>query len=113
VREIIAAYNAFDDAAFSVASHGFSLSDDEQRRRFVLQGMFDTAGVSRKAYLKRFGSDVVADFPLLEDLEMHGLTVTDAETVRLSSLGLERSDAIGPAFYSTAVHALSEDYQWR
>jgi oxygen-independent coproporphyrinogen III oxidase len=113
VREIIAAYNTRDEASFGVASHGFWLDDDEQRRRFVLQRIFNTSGVSRKAYRKRFGSDVLEAFDVLHELEEHGLLEVADDAVRLSSLGLERSDAIGPALYSSAVNGLSEEYEWR
>jgi oxygen-independent coproporphyrinogen III oxidase len=113
VRDIIADFNARDDASFAVATHGFQLNDDEQRRRFVLQGIFNLAGISRKAYWKRFSSDVTRDFAVLTELEGSGLLIVDHASVRLSESGLERSDAIGPALYSAAVNALSEDYQWR
>jgi oxygen-independent coproporphyrinogen III oxidase len=112
VRQIIAQYNTRDEDSFAVASHGFWLNPDEQRRRFVLQSIFNTAGVSRNAYRKRFTSDVLEDFALLTALEEHGLLEANEDVVRLSSLGLERSDAIGPALYSSAVNALSEEYQW-
>ncbi len=113
VRDIIADFNARDDASFAFASHGFRLNDDEQRRRFALQGIFNASGVSRGTYQRRFGSDLMNDFALLTDLETHGLLVIDSESLRLSESGLERSDAIGPALYSAAVNALSEEYQWR
>jgi oxygen-independent coproporphyrinogen III oxidase len=113
VRDIIADFNTRDDASFALASHGFRLDDDEQRRRFVLQGIFNVSGVVRSAYQRRFGSDAMNDFALLTELEAHGLLVVEAETLRLSESGLERSDAIGPALYSAAVNARSEEYQWR
>ncbi len=113
VKEIIADYATRTETDFSFATHGFYLDQLEQRRRFILQDIFNVAGFSRIAYQQRFDSDAVADFPLLAGLLELGLVAISRDTIFLTELGLERSDAIGHLFYSAHVQELARDFEWR
>jgi oxygen-independent coproporphyrinogen-3 oxidase len=113
VREIIERYSAASAADFGVAFYGFELSEDEQRRRFVIKSLLRTEGLCLGAYRERFGSDAFADFSELQDLLDHGLAIGAEERLLLSERGLELSDAIGPWLYSTIVHELSGAYELR
>ena len=112
VREIIAAYAACPVEAFAFAEHGFRLNADEQRRRYVLQTLLQSAGLDLSAYRCRFGTDAFAHLPQLAELEPRGLASTEPNRLTLTAAGLERSDAIGPWLYSPAVRARMEDYEW-
>lgn len=111
IRAILADYLARPRATFDVADHGIRLTADEQRRRFVLQSLLQKPGLDRSAYRRRFGSDVVDDFPELAELERHELGELYADTVTLTAAGLERSDAIGPWFYSNRVRELMKEFE--
>ena len=111
VREIIERYSAATAEDFGAASYGFELSEDEQRRRFVIKSLLRAEGLSLGAYRERFGSDPLEDFSELQALLDHGLADGDGERLLLSERGLELSDAIGPWLYSTAVHELSRAYE--
>jgi oxygen-independent coproporphyrinogen-3 oxidase len=112
VLEILANYAARPVESFGLADHGHQLSDEDRRRRYVIQSLLSGEGFSSDAYRGRFGSDPFADLPELAELECLGLAELEGEALALTDRGLERSDAIGPWLYSDRVRALMEDYAW-
>jgi oxygen-independent coproporphyrinogen III oxidase len=119
VREILAAYFAKasnlvnTDDAFDFVDYGFSLDGSEQRRRFVIQSLLQVEGLDFAAYRARFGSEAMDDLPELARLEDRGMATRDGARLRLTEMGLEMSDVIGPALYSTRVRGLMKSYQLR
>jgi oxygen-independent coproporphyrinogen-3 oxidase len=113
VRAILADYIARPDAAFDVASYGFRLNSDDQRRRYVLQSLLLAEGFAPATYRRRFGTAVYDDLPELYALAAHGLAVATPERLQLTPAGLERSDAVGPWLYSAPVRALMDTYELR
>ncbi len=113
VRAILGDYVSRSAAAFTVATHGFRLDTDEQRRRFVLLSLLQCDGLDLDAYRRRFGGDALSDLPALGDLETLGLAQHQGTRLRLTNAGLERSDAIGPWLYSDTVRTRMEEYVWR
>jgi oxygen-independent coproporphyrinogen-3 oxidase len=113
IREILADYVARPDEAFDRADYGFRLEPGEQRRRYVIQSLLSGEGLAGAAYRNRFGTEPLDDLPELGELEPLGLARRDAERLRLTPAGVERSDAIGPWLYSPAVRGLMGEYAWR
>jgi oxygen-independent coproporphyrinogen-3 oxidase len=113
IREILADYVARADEAFDWADYGFRLGREEQRRRYVIQSLLSGEGLALTAYRSRFGTEALADLPELGELEPLGLALRDADRLRLTGAGVERSDTLGPVLYSEAVRALMGDYGWR
>jgi oxygen-independent coproporphyrinogen III oxidase len=119
VREILASYFAKasnlvnTDDAFDFVDYGFSLDGAEQRRRFVIQSLLQVEGLDFAAYRARFGSEAMDDLPELARLEDRGMVTRDGARLRLTEMGLEMSDVIGPALYSTRVRGLMKSYQLR
>ena len=74
----------------------------------LLQATYDS---DRSDFVARFGRDVLDDFPHLRELISSGLAEED-ECLRLTTSGLEWSDAIGPWLYSSRVQRLMESYTW-
>jgi oxygen-independent coproporphyrinogen-3 oxidase len=74
--------------------------------------LLQAQGMSRAAYHQRFGDDVLEHFPELHLLGEAELASVERDFVRLTPAGLERSDAIGPWFYSARVRQRSEEYAW-
>ena len=107
VREILGAWVARTDAAFDVADYGLRVDLDDQRRRFVALSLL-AEGIDLGAYRRRFGSDAMADLPQLSGLEPLGLATRREDRLTLTSMGLERSDAIGPWLRSDRVRALMQ-----
>ncbi|WP_343952854.1 STM4012 family radical SAM protein [Nonomuraea longicatena] len=110
VRAIVDEYVRESD--FTRANVGFHLDDGERRRRHLLQSLLQAEGLSRALYLKRFGTDVLDDFPLTPYAD-RGWAEADATTVRLTPDGLAHSDAIGPALFSGRVQELMDHYDHR
>jgi oxygen-independent coproporphyrinogen-3 oxidase len=113
VKAIIADYLARDDAAFTSAEHGFVLDDDEQRRRYLLQSLLNADGLDRARYAVRFGGDPLADFPDLATFADLGLFRREGDRMIPTAAGLERSDAIGPWYFSDRVRRLMAGYDLR
>jgi len=117
VREILHDYIARPDESFDVASHGFKLNLEEQKRRFVVKSLLQIEGLSQgldtNLYKRYFDSDVFVDYPMLHQLEEQELAIKTDHLYKLSDVGLERSDAIGPLFYSKHVQMLTEAYELR
>lgn len=104
VRRILEEYVATTDARFGLAEWGFRLDEDEQRRRYVIKSLLHGEGLLPAGYLARFGTPAAGDFPILQQWAKHGLIHQTPERLRLTELGLERSDCIGPWLYSPEVN---------
>ena len=111
VKEIIADYLARGTVEFATAEHGIALDADEQRRRYLLQSLLNVEGLDVARYVARFGADPGADFPELHTFANLGLLGYDAGWWRATPLGLERSDALGPWFFSSRVQTLMVEYE--
>ncbi|WP_390637563.1 STM4012 family radical SAM protein [Limnoglobus roseus] len=113
VRAIIADYLARDADQLATASHGFALDADERRRRYVLQSILNADGLDAARYAAVFDTDPAADFPDLPAFADLGLlALADGRWVP-TPLGLERSDALGPWFFSSRVRTRSGEYEPR
>ncbi|WP_425147678.1 STM4012 family radical SAM protein [Deinococcus sp.] len=113
VKAILNEYVQRSDAEFAVAAHGMALSEDEQRRRFILQSVLHASGLSAQAYHTRFGSEWVNDHPELLELLTLKLAQQRGDLLTLTDAGFERSDGIGPWLYSDAVQDRTQRYEWR
>jgi oxygen-independent coproporphyrinogen III oxidase len=113
VREIIADFVQRPNESFDFAMHGARLNSDEQQRRYILQALLRAEGIKLGAYVKRFNSRLLEDWPQLQELISLEFAELDANSLRLNSRGLELSDAIGPWLYSPAMQDLSAGYGWR
>ena len=111
VKGIIADYLARTRDELAHAEHGFALDADEQKRRYLLQSLLNTEGLDAARYASRFGSDPADDFPDLRTFAELGLLAFDGVKWTPTALGLERSDALGPWFFSDRVRKLMSEYE--
>lgn len=111
VAAILSDYLDRPVADFNSARHGFVLDDEERERRYLILSLLQVSGLDRSDYVTRFGRDVVEAFPHLRELISSGLVEED-DYLRLTTTGLEWSDAIGPWLYSSRVQGLMESYTW-
>lgn len=111
VSSVISNYLNRDPQSFGFADYGFHLDRDEQQRRFVILSLLQTDGLSREKYLQRFDEDVLAHYPELNQLNSLEMAEVTHETITLTSLGIERSDVIGPWLYSGKVQQRMEAFQ--
>ncbi len=110
VKAIIADYLGRSAEDLASVSYGFELNADEQRRRFLLQSLLNADGLDADRYRLRFGTDPADDFPDLLTFRDLGLVQYNQPRWVPTALGLERSDALGPWFFSERVNALTAEY---
>jgi oxygen-independent coproporphyrinogen-3 oxidase len=110
VKGIIADYLARTRAELAAAHHGFALDRAEQKRRYLLQSILNVEGLDGSRYTTRFGTDSAEDFPDLHLFAELGLLAADGTRWAPTALGLERSDVLGPWFFSPRVRALMAEY---
>lgn len=110
VKAIIADYLGRSAEELATVSYGFELDADEQRRRFLLQSILNADGLDADRYRLRFGTDPADDFPDLLTFRDLGLIQYNHPRWAPTPLGLERSDALGPWFFSPRVQALTAEY---
>jgi oxygen-independent coproporphyrinogen-3 oxidase len=110
VRKILDGYVAREPSSFTFAEYGCVLSLDEQKRRYLIKSILRRDGLDCRAYRERFGSDVLTDFPCLEELIDMQALVIDGRFLSPTLKGLELSDVIGPWLYSAEVTARMASY---
>lgn len=103
VRRIISLYTA--KPRYDVADFGVVLNAHEQRRRHVIKSLLRSDGLDLREYERRFDTPVLEDLPELLELPELELAEVSPTHMRLTALGLERSDTIGPWLYSAEVQA--------
>lgn len=113
VAGILEAYLQRSGEDFERLEWGFRLDGEEQRRRWVLQSLLQVEGLDLGAYRDRFGGEAEDDLPELRQLEALGLAARLPRRLRLTAVGLERSDAIGPWLYSARVRRRIEAWELR
>ncbi len=111
VRAILGSWLADED--MGEARWGFELDGDEQRRRWVAYTLFTTEGLDLAQYRDRFGSELEGDLAIMNELVAAGAARVAAGRLTLTGFGLERSDSIGPALYSSRVRARMQDFAVR
>jgi oxygen-independent coproporphyrinogen-3 oxidase len=110
IRAILNDYITRRAEDFDYAHYGFSLTSDEQRRRYVLKSLLEAGGLYLPGYQRRFAGGPLTDLPELRELLNLKLATLKAETLTLTPAGIESSDVIGPWLYSEPVRALMEGY---
>lgn len=111
-RQIVETFAAEDAAQLATVRYGVLLDDAEQRRRYLIKSLLRVEGLDAVAYRERFGSDFLFDWPQLEELAKNELGTVDAAGARLTSAGLEWSDAIGPWLYSEPMRREMAEFAW-
>ncbi len=113
VLDIIQQYNQLDAQALSQAHYGIALNEEEQKRRYTLLSLLQCAGMSRHHYKQLFNTEVLDDFPQLQQLEQCAIAYINKDTIRLNAQGIAYSDVIGTWLYSSAVKRKMAEYQTR
>lgn len=104
VATILDAWSRRSEAEFGLARHGYRLDAEDERRRWAILTLLG-GGLDGAAYRARFGAAPDDDLPELGALRAGGLAAQDGEILRLTELGLELSDAVGPFLFSERVRA--------
>lgn len=110
VKAIIADYLGRTAEELATVDYGFELDTNEQRRRYLLQSILHAEGLDVSHYAFRFGTDPTDDFPDLLTFRDLGLIQYNHPRWTPTPLGLERSDTLGPWFFSPRVQSLTAEY---
>jgi oxygen-independent coproporphyrinogen III oxidase len=113
IQEIIANYARREDEQFNWVNYGYKLNLDDRQRRFLIQSLLQSEGLSLSDYYQNFHTDALTDFPQLNDLLTLELAEKTDDGLLLNPAGVEVSDTLGVWLYSPQVTTLMEDYQWR
>ena len=111
VRSILDGFIESSGEAFELVDYGCRLTEDERRRRFTMQSLLLSEGLTRDLYRFTFGEDVLSHLPGLVELERLGLALITSDRIRLTPSGLERSDVVGPWLGSAAIRQRMEQFQ--
>lgn len=94
-------YEETDD--FCKITHGFLLSKEEEKRRFVIRHLLILPGLPLPAYKAAFHSEAISDFPILRGWLEKGYLKEQAHYLALTETGLGLSDYLGPMLISQEV----------
>ncbi|MBN9383312.1 MAG: STM4012 family radical SAM protein [Chitinophagaceae bacterium] len=109
IRSIIEKYIARPD--FNHVDYGIMLNKEEQQRRFIIKSILHGDGLDLRRYNDLFGRHAWLEYPLLQELTADGLAWLEGDLLRLTSTGVDYSDAIGPSLYSTSVKQLINEFE--
>ena len=93
-------------------NHGFLLSEEEMKRRYVIRHILFGQGILQEDYWEHFGGDVMRDFPLLIGWCEGGYAVQSEEYITLTEKGLALSDYLGAQLISDEVRERMEKW-WK
>ncbi|SEL72076.1 oxygen-independent coproporphyrinogen-3 oxidase [Rhodococcus maanshanensis] len=114
VRAIIDDYVAGTVDDFRRAVVGHAMTEDEARRRHLLQSVLQASGMPLADYRSRFGADPHEHFGAeLDRWSDRGWLDSDGTRLRLTTLGIAYSDALGPELFSLQVRAAMAEYEGR
>lgn len=100
--------------AFGAVDYGFKLDAHEQRRRFVVVSLLADGGahsLDPRVYQDLFGTDMMADLPMLHELEALGLVRSESGVLALTQAGIDASDVIGPWLNSARVEEMMREFE--
>lgn len=99
---------------YTEITHGILLSEEEEKRRYVIRHLLIRPGIEMHLYQERFKKNVLEDFPLLQDWQEQGLIEVQCggqeEFLVLTEKGLGLSDYLGPELISPQVRKAMEEW---
>ena len=93
---------------FLTVKHGYILSGEEQKRRYVIKNILFGRGVDTQEYKDKFGSEVEKEFPVVSEWLRQGYAIRDRERIGLTERGFSLSDFLGPMLISDEVREKME-----
>lgn len=103
IRAILAEWIAQSEDDFAWATHGFWLTEEEQRRRFLILSLLQADGMLLAEFQERFPAAWLAELPEIADLIERNWLARYPDRYVLTPAGLQHSDVVGPLLYSPTV----------
>lgn len=107
---------------FMSITNGILLSEEEQKRRYIIRHLLIRPGLERNRYQELFGKDVLEEFPILREwVELKFVALQEVkcqETFRqsyfvLTKTGLGLSDYLGPQLISKEIIRAMREWEAR
>ncbi len=76
--------------------HGYLLTAEEERRRYVIKNVLFDCGIGLAEYREVYGSEAGEDFPVLEEWIRKGYACKRSGRICLTEKGFSLSDRLGP-----------------
>ncbi len=112
VKGIIQDFVDKTPADYAVADYGIRINEAELKRRYLIKSILQSTGLDGDQYRAFFKSDVLDEQPkLIELLESGFCYIDDTTQIKLTSRGIDFSDAIGPWLYSTEIRSKIEEFE--
>ena len=99
--EILKGYMEQKD--FLQVNHGYILSDEEKKRRYVIKNILFGQGVDKEEYNQLFGGTPEEDYPVIKEWVQRCEAVLDKKRIYLTEKGFSLSDMLGPMLISKEV----------
>lgn len=96
---------------YTQISHGYILSEEEQKRRYVIKHILFDTGIYKLDYHQYFNAEVMRDFPILKEWKKQGYLQEDEVRLRLTANGFALSDYLGPKLISKEVREKMEAFR--
>ena len=96
---------------FGQITHGFVLSEDERKRRYVIRHLLILPGLDERRYREYFHSEARIEFPELEKWLTAGYLERRGDYLALTDEGLGLSDYLGPQLISPEVRARMREWE--
>ena len=111
-RDCLAELSSYEQTTdYTEITHGFLLSEEEMRRRYVIRHLLIRPGLCLEAYKERFGSRATEDFPLLLQWKDRGFAEVQGAFFTLTQTGLDLSDYLGPQLISPQVGRAMREWE--
>lgn len=101
--------NYIEQKEYRKITHGFLLSREEEKRRYVIRHILFGRGLCLADYSLHFDSQAEKDFPLLLDWVSAGYALREEGFLSLTKEGFALSDFLGPQLVSEEVLRLMEE----
>lgn len=100
-RQILQQYMEQED--YLEIRHGYLLSLEEQKRRYVIKNILFGSGLSKEEYGSHFSSSLEQDFPILREWIQDACAFEREGKITLTEKGFSLSDYLGPMLISNEV----------
>lgn len=88
---------------FKKVNHGYILSEEEQKRRYVIKNILFCCGIEEIEYEHCFENKLKQDFIILDDWIRQGYAAQTEGRIELTEKGFSLSDFLGPMLISDEV----------
>lgn len=96
---------------FTSIDYGILLSEDEEKRRYVIRHLFISPGLRLANYQKNFVSSALQDFPILKKWMREGYCRLSDDFLTMTDAGLELSDYLGPQLISPDIRRRMNEWE--